>query len=320
MDDDHRPVEIADRAQGDGRPDASELRLQLGERLLCHARTLLRAPTPLLAWRRGCDARRTSHRGRRRRRESRPDRRPATRRRRARAHASAVVIRADSTRSRRRSAAPIETDVVDLLDPAATKAWAADLAARHDGRVDGLVHLVGGWRGGAPIEDAPLEDWDFLSALLVRTVQNATQALASSLMASEHGRFVLVSAGQAQAPTHPNAAYAAAKAASETWTLALADRFKGTGATANIVVVGAIVTPAMRDGEPRQGLLDVHAGRRDRRGDRLPLLRRRVVDERPARHASRRGLSYDATAPRARRSARSCSGTRATRHASANHR
>ena len=146
--------------------------------------------------------------------------------------------------------APIETDVVDLLDPAATKTWAADLAARHDGHVDGLVHLVGGWRGGTPIEDAPLEDWDFLSALLVRTVQNATQALASSLMESEHGRFVLVSAGQAQTPTHPNAAYAAAKAASETWTLALADRFKGTGATANIIVVGAIVTPAMRAESP----------------------------------------------------------------------
>jgi NAD(P)-dependent dehydrogenase (short-subunit alcohol dehydrogenase family) len=61
---------------------------------------------------------------------------------------------------------------------------------------------------------------------------------------------VLVSAGQAQAPTHTNAAYAAAKAASETWTLALADRFKGTGATANIVVVGAIVTPAMRAESP----------------------------------------------------------------------
>ena len=144
----------------------------------------------------------------------------------------------------------IETDVVDLLDPVAAKQWAADLAARHDGRVDGLVHLVGGWRGGPPIEEAPLEDWDFLSALLVRTVQNATQALASSLMESGHGRFVLVSSGQAQAPTHPNAVYAAAKAASETWTLALADRFKGTGATANIVVVGAIVTPAMRTESP----------------------------------------------------------------------
>jgi NAD(P)-dependent dehydrogenase (short-subunit alcohol dehydrogenase family) len=145
--------------------------------------------------------------------------------------------------------APIETDVVDLLDPAATKAWAADLAARHDGHVDGLVHLVGGWRGGTAIEGAPLEDWDALSVLLVRTLQHATQAFAPELMKSG-GRFVVVSTSQAQAPTHPNAAYAAAKAAAETWTLALADRFKGTGATANIVVVGAIVTPQMRAESP----------------------------------------------------------------------
>ena len=144
----------------------------------------------------------------------------------------------------------IETDVVDLLDPAAARGWADDLAARHDGRIDGLVHLVGGWRGGPAIEEAPLADWDFLSALLVSTVQHVTQAFATKLIESGRGRFVLVSAGQAQHPTHPNAAYAAAKAASETWTLALADRFKGTGATANIVVVGAIVTPAMREEDP----------------------------------------------------------------------
>jgi NAD(P)-dependent dehydrogenase (short-subunit alcohol dehydrogenase family) len=143
----------------------------------------------------------------------------------------------------------IETDVVDLLDAAATKVWADDLASRR-GRVDGLVHLVGGWRGGTPIEEAPLEDWEFLSGLLVRTVQNATQAFAPYLLESGRGRFVIISAGQAQAPTHPNAVYAAAKAASETWTLALADRFRGTGATANVVVVGAIVTPAMRAESP----------------------------------------------------------------------
>jgi len=145
---------------------------------------------------------------------------------------------------------PIETDVIDLLDAAATRAWATDLAARHESQVDGLVHLVGGWRGGTPIEEAPLEDWDFLSGLLVRTVQHATQAFAPHLIESGRGRFVIVSAGQAQTPTHPNAVYAAAKAASEAWTLALADRFKKTGATANIVVVGAIVTPAMRAETP----------------------------------------------------------------------
>ena len=53
----------------------------------------------------------------------------------------------------------------------------------------------------------------------------------------------MVSSKQAQAPTHDNAAYAAAKAAAEAWTLALADGFTGTGATANVVVVNAIATP-----------------------------------------------------------------------------
>lgn len=143
----------------------------------------------------------------------------------------------------------IDTDVVDLLDPGATRRWALELAERH-GHVDGLVHLVGGWRGGMPIEESPAEDWDFLSTLLVETVQNATQAFTPLLTESPHGRFVLVSSGQAQAPTHTNAAYAAAKAAAEAWTLALAHRLKGTGATANIVVVGAIVTPGMRAESP----------------------------------------------------------------------
>jgi NAD(P)-dependent dehydrogenase (short-subunit alcohol dehydrogenase family) len=144
---------------------------------------------------------------------------------------------------------PIETEVVDLLDAAATRGWASDLAARH-GHVDGLVHLVGGWRGGTPIEESPLEDWDVLSVQLVRTLQHATQAFAAHLIASGHGRFVVIGAGQAQAPTHPNASYAAAKAAADTWTLALADRFKGTGSTANVVVVGAILTPEMRAESP----------------------------------------------------------------------
>jgi NAD(P)-dependent dehydrogenase (short-subunit alcohol dehydrogenase family) len=144
-----------------------------------------------------------------------------------------------------------DVDVVDLLDPVAARDWASALAERH-GRIDGLVHLVGGWRGGTPIEEAPLEDWDFLADLLVRTVQHATQAFVPHLLESGRGRFVLVSSSQAQAPTHTNAAYAAAKAASETWTLALGHRFKGTGATANVVVVGAIVTPEMRSESPDQ--------------------------------------------------------------------
>lgn len=138
---------------------------------------------------------------------------------------------------------------VDLLDKAAAGEWCEGLVERF-GRVDGLVHLVGGWRGGQPLPEAPLEDWDFLHDLLIRTVQHTSRAFHDALVASEQGRFILVSAKQAQAPSNANAAYAAAKAAAEAWTLALADGFTATKATANIIVVDAILTPRMREENP----------------------------------------------------------------------
>jgi len=138
---------------------------------------------------------------------------------------------------------------VDLLDEAAAREWCAALVARFE-RVDGLIHLVGGWRGGQPLHEAPLADWDFLHDLLIRTVQHTTRAFHDQIAASEHGRFVLVSAKQAQSPSNGNAAYAAAKAAAEAWTLALADGFEPGGPTANIVVVDAILTPRVREESP----------------------------------------------------------------------
>jgi NAD(P)-dependent dehydrogenase (short-subunit alcohol dehydrogenase family) len=138
---------------------------------------------------------------------------------------------------------------VDLTDEDAVAGWRDALVDRF-GRVDGLVHLVGGWRGGQPLHEEPLADWDLLHALLIRTVQLTTRAFHDQLAASAHGRFVLVSAKQAQQPSNSNAAYAAAKAAAEAWTLAYADGFGPGGATANIIVVDAILTPQMRAENP----------------------------------------------------------------------
>jgi NAD(P)-dependent dehydrogenase (short-subunit alcohol dehydrogenase family) len=140
---------------------------------------------------------------------------------------------------------------VDLLDEEATRGWCAALAERF-GRVDGLVHLVGGWRGGQPLHEAPLSDWDLLHDLLIRTVQHTTRAFHDQIAASSHGRFVLVSAKQAQAPSNTSAAYAAGKAAAEAWTLALADGFAPGSATANVIVVEAILTPRMREENPEK--------------------------------------------------------------------
>src|SRR3954453_14815973 len=65
---------------------------------------------------------------------------------------------------------------VALLDPADPAAWASDVEQRF-GRVDAVVHLVGGWRGGTPLPSAPLEDWELLSTLLVRTCEDTACAL-----------------------------------------------------------------------------------------------------------------------------------------------
>jgi NAD(P)-dependent dehydrogenase (short-subunit alcohol dehydrogenase family) len=147
----------------------------------------------------------------------------------------------------------IDDRVVDLLDESATRGWCDALTDRF-GHVDGLLHLVGGWKGGDPLATTPLEDYEWLHDLLVRTVIHTTRAFYDQLAASEHGRFVLVSSSQAQAPGGTNASYGATKAAAESWTLALADSFRSSesAATANILVINAILTPQMRADNPEK--------------------------------------------------------------------
>jgi NAD(P)-dependent dehydrogenase (short-subunit alcohol dehydrogenase family) len=143
----------------------------------------------------------------------------------------------------------VDPHAVDLLDEPATNDWAGEMEKKF-GRIDGLLHLVGGYRGGDAIQNFDLADYEFLHGLLVRTLQLASRAFHPALTKSAHGRFVLVSSAAAQRPENTNAAYASAKAAAEAWTLALADSFAGTRATSNIIVVNAIETPAIRAESP----------------------------------------------------------------------
>jgi NAD(P)-dependent dehydrogenase (short-subunit alcohol dehydrogenase family) len=139
---------------------------------------------------------------------------------------------------------------VDLLSLESGREWATDIAERF-GKIDALVHLVGGWRGGNGIGDAPIEDDDFLHDLLVRSVQLASRAFLPALSESG-GRFLIVSSPQADRPSADNAAYGSAKAAAEAWTLALANELAPHGGAANIVRVNAIVTPQMRAENPEK--------------------------------------------------------------------
>jgi NADP-dependent 3-hydroxy acid dehydrogenase YdfG len=157
------------------------------------------------------------------------------------------------------SASRFTGSVVDLLDAEATRVWADTVAATHpsgSSRVDGVVHLVGGWRGGARFTDNTVADAELMLDLLVRTLQHVSLAFHDHLLASPRSEFVIVSAVAAEKPTAGNAAYATAKAAAEAWTAALADSFRKeqaeTGATAGAttLVVKALVHDAMRAADP----------------------------------------------------------------------
>lgn len=138
---------------------------------------------------------------------------------------------------------PVE---LDLLDEPATLAFGHELA-QAQGRVDGLFHLVGGWRGGIGIVESDLADWDFLHDNIIRTLQHATRAFHDPLVAAG-GRLAIVSSTGVAKPTAKNASYAAAKAAAEAWTLAMANSFRKSEAAAVILRVMALATTDPKPG------------------------------------------------------------------------
>lgn len=130
---------------------------------------------------------------------------------------------------------------VDLTNEGAARAWAESIV-RAFGRVDIVVHLVGGYRGGTPISEIPTADWEFLHAALVTTTLNVVRAFAKPLSSNGWGRFLAVTSPRAQTPTAKSALYAMAKSASDALVLALAAELAGSGATANLIAVDSIET------------------------------------------------------------------------------
>jgi NAD(P)-dependent dehydrogenase (short-subunit alcohol dehydrogenase family) len=184
------------------------------------------------------------------------------------AEAGATVAAADADATRladavdaerqARTDAIVTGDTVDLLNLDQARSWAQHIE-KEFGRIDGLVHLVGGWRGSETFAETELAHWALLEKLLIRTVQHTSLAFQAPLSRSGRGRYVLVSAAAAAKPTAGNAAYAAAKSAAEAWTLALADSFHTAGqdgepsAAAVIFIVKALVHDAMREERPHAG-------------------------------------------------------------------
>ncbi len=129
-----------------------------------------------------------------------------------------------------------ETAVLDLADPAAVTAWAEELRSRRPS-IDGVLHLVGGWRGGSA-----LDDFDWLERRVLTTLRVLSRELRDDLAASTAGRFAIVSSASVARPTWGMANYVTLKAAAETWVQAMATtwRTKEVPAAAVTFVVGSL--------------------------------------------------------------------------------
>ncbi len=100
-----------------------------------------------------------------------------------------------------------------------------DTIHHQHGPIDVLLHLVGGWRGGASIVGQDDEDWDFLHESVMTTLRNTTRVFVDDLVGSEAGRLAIVSSDAVLNPTPSNANYGALKAAAEHWVNAVARLF-----------------------------------------------------------------------------------------------
>ncbi|MCU1442773.1 MAG: alcohol dehydrogenase [Cryobacterium sp.] len=130
----------------------------------------------------------------------------------------------------------IATYACDLSSWPAVVDLAASVRADH-GSIDGLIHLVGGWRGGGGLAGQTDEDWEFLHTRVVATLRNTTRAFHDDLLASPAGRLAIVSSVTVAHPTPGGANYATAKAAAETWTKAIGNGFAKSGTAASAIFV-----------------------------------------------------------------------------------
>jgi len=90
--------------------------------------------------------------------------------------------------------------------------------------VDGVVSLVGGWRGGGGLAGQSDDDFHALLPAL-EAVRATSRAFDAALRASGAGRFANVSSTAVARPLAGGANYAAVKAASEAWARAVAQGY-----------------------------------------------------------------------------------------------
>lgn len=146
---------------------------------------------------------------------------------------------------------PVVWQVIDLLDVEQIVALRDQLNADY-GRIDGVIHCVGGWRGSPTLDITSVKNWIALNPPIVGTLAAITAVFGEGIRASDRGRIVMVTSTAARKPTAGNIAYASAKAAAEAWMQGVSHYFRDTNAAAITVAVKALLTDQMIAANPEK--------------------------------------------------------------------
>jgi NAD(P)-dependent dehydrogenase (short-subunit alcohol dehydrogenase family) len=138
---------------------------------------------------------------------------------------------------------------VDLSDSGSLSELITDTIARF-GRIDALVHTVGAWRGGKPVHETDLADWDFLFNVNLRTTLLCCRAVIPQMIKQSRGKIITVASRDGLAGSAGYAAYSASKSAVLRLTEALADELKASNVNVNCILPSTIDTPQNRAAQP----------------------------------------------------------------------
>lgn len=138
---------------------------------------------------------------------------------------------------------------VNLIQPGAATALCEAVLAKF-GRVDILLHFVGGWIGGTPLIQVPTQEVSSMLDQHIWTTFHLVQAFVPELLKNNWGRVVVVSSPVVLKPPVNTAPYTIAKSGEEALILSLAEELKYSGVTANILHVRTIDVKHERDTSP----------------------------------------------------------------------
>lgn len=118
------------------------------------------------------------------------------------------------------------------------------------GRVDALVHLVGGYAGGMRVDATPVEVYDRMMDLNVKSAFLVARAALRRMVPDGGGSIVLVSSRAATDNPAGHGAYAAAKSALLALAEGMATEYRDDGVRVNVLLPSTVDTEANRAAMP----------------------------------------------------------------------